>query len=437
MLNDLLDRCRHGIGSAAMPGRRGVIAVEAQLVGAVGAAVAEGGPEVEVMEAELFGEPLQPGMLPRMLAVVELRQIGEDREKHLEPLPPGELRELAQRRLDRVSRAGGLDLLPPGLQYRIAHEAVERAVDEQPLGRAERQDPPSRRRFPERLHDPRVRRAAVVVAVGHEDQVGREGEGPSPQRLHLLLRVVAGDAEIEHLDRQPCPAQILLQKNRKGILGPLDPVPLGDAVAEHHDAVGPRRLGQRVIAVAVAEAVARPRILEEAVGRVFLVHQAGDRLEDQPRIGRELEAAAADRRHLGSPDDPQQDLPSRQGEEDAEAGGGELLLHGWTQHVGAAFELIPANSAAGGGYANGSWRRRTEMSSSFGLYLIGFIILIIGLALGARLAGMPTTWIAVGVICLLGIGILSAVKKTQTGTRTGTGTGTGAGARPGGNPPRY
>jgi len=77
------------------------------------------------------------------------------------------------------------------------------------------------------------------------------------------------------------------------------------------------------------------------------------------------------------------------------------------------------------------------MSSSFGLYLIGFIILIIGLALGARLAGMPTTWIAVGVICLLGIGILSAVKKTQTGTRTGTGTGTGAGARPGGNPPRY
>ncbi len=78
------------------------------------------------------------------------------------------------------------------------------------------------------------------------------------------------------------------------------------------------------------------------------------------------------------------------------------------------------------------------MSSSFGLYLIGFIILIIGLALGAHLAGMPTTWIAVGVICLLGIGILSAVKKTQTGSRAGTGSaGTGAGTRPGGNPPRY
>ena len=76
------------------------------------------------------------------------------------------------------------------------------------------------------------------------------------------------------------------------------------------------------------------------------------------------------------------------------------------------------------------------MSSSFGLYLIGFIILIIGLALGAHLAGMPTTWIAVGVICLLGIGILSAVKKTQTGARTGSGPG--AGPRPGNpSPPRY
>ena len=68
------------------------------------------------------------------------------------------------------------------------------------------------------------------------------------------------------------------------------------------------------------------------------------------------------------------------------------------------------------------------MSSSFGIYLIGFIILVIGLALGAHLAGVPSMWIAVGVICLLGIGILSAVKKTQG--RAGT-TG-----RVGGPPPR-
>jgi uncharacterized protein (DUF983 family) len=76
------------------------------------------------------------------------------------------------------------------------------------------------------------------------------------------------------------------------------------------------------------------------------------------------------------------------------------------------------------------------MPSSFGIYLIGFIILIIGLALGAHLAGAPPLWIAVGVICLIGIGILSAVKKTQgrAGT-TGTG-GTGGTGGPGG-PPRY
>ncbi|HEX4961067.1 MAG TPA: hypothetical protein VF173_09540 [Thermoanaerobaculia bacterium] len=54
------------------------------------------------------------------------------------------------------------------------------------------------------------------------------------------------------------------------------------------------------------------------------------------------------------------------------------------------------------------------MSSSFGIYLIGFIILIIGLALGAHLMGAPSLWIGVGVICLVGLGILSAVKKTQS-----------------------
>ena len=67
------------------------------------------------------------------------------------------------------------------------------------------------------------------------------------------------------------------------------------------------------------------------------------------------------------------------------------------------------------------------MSSSFGVYLIGFIILVIGLALGAHLAHVPSTWIAVGVICLIGIGILSAVKKTQQKARPSGPSG----------PPRY
>ena len=51
--------------------------------------------------------------------------------------------------------------------------------------------------------------------------------------------------------------------------------------------------------------------------------------------------------------------------------------------------------------------------SSFATYLIGFIILIIGLAFAAYLLNVPTTWIAVGVIVLVGIGILSATSRTK------------------------
>lgn len=77
------------------------------------------------------------------------------------------------------------------------------------------------------------------------------------------------------------------------------------------------------------------------------------------------------------------------------------------------------------------------MSSSFGVYLIGFIILVIGLALGAHLAGVPSMWIAVGVICLVGIGILSAVKKTQGRTGGSAGGPTGGPTSGPSNPPRY
>ena len=56
------------------------------------------------------------------------------------------------------------------------------------------------------------------------------------------------------------------------------------------------------------------------------------------------------------------------------------------------------------------------MSSSFNVYLIGFIIVVIGLAIGANLLGADPMWIGVGVIVLIGIGILSAVKKTQAKT---------------------
>jgi positive regulator of sigma E activity len=51
--------------------------------------------------------------------------------------------------------------------------------------------------------------------------------------------------------------------------------------------------------------------------------------------------------------------------------------------------------------------------SSFSTYLIGFIILIIGLAIAAILVGVSQTWVIVGCIVLIGIGILTATTRTK------------------------
>jgi hypothetical protein len=50
---------------------------------------------------------------------------------------------------------------------------------------------------------------------------------------------------------------------------------------------------------------------------------------------------------------------------------------------------------------------------SFALYVVGFIVLIIGLSIGAHLLHVPPRWIAVGDIVLIGLGIITGV----TGTR--------------------
>jgi hypothetical protein len=52
--------------------------------------------------------------------------------------------------------------------------------------------------------------------------------------------------------------------------------------------------------------------------------------------------------------------------------------------------------------------------SSFSTYLIGFIVLIIGLSVAAYLLGVPSTWIAAGAIVLIGIGILTGTSRTKT-----------------------
>jgi hypothetical protein len=50
---------------------------------------------------------------------------------------------------------------------------------------------------------------------------------------------------------------------------------------------------------------------------------------------------------------------------------------------------------------------------SFALYVVGFIVLIVGLAWGAHLAHVPPQWIGVGVVVLAGLGIVKAVTNTR------------------------
>lgn len=51
---------------------------------------------------------------------------------------------------------------------------------------------------------------------------------------------------------------------------------------------------------------------------------------------------------------------------------------------------------------------------SFALYVLGFVIFIAGLAWGASVAGLSPTYIAIGALILLGIGIFSAVSRTRS-----------------------
>ncbi len=51
--------------------------------------------------------------------------------------------------------------------------------------------------------------------------------------------------------------------------------------------------------------------------------------------------------------------------------------------------------------------------SSFATYLLGFVIVIVGLAVAAYLLNVPPMWIAVGVVVLIGLGVLMATTRTR------------------------
>ena len=50
---------------------------------------------------------------------------------------------------------------------------------------------------------------------------------------------------------------------------------------------------------------------------------------------------------------------------------------------------------------------------SFGIYIVGYVIFIVGLAIGAHLLHVPPKWIGVGVLCLIGIAIIHGVTATR------------------------
>ncbi|HZZ91410.1 MAG TPA: hypothetical protein VFE23_02550 [Usitatibacter sp.] len=68
-----------------------------------------------------------------------------------------------------------------------------------------------------------------------------------------------------------------------------------------------------------------------------------------------------------------------------------------------------AAATNGGQHVLGSRR----LSVSFLLYLIGFIVFIAGLAWLATVLGVSQTYIMIGAVILLGIGIFTAATRTR------------------------
>jgi uncharacterized membrane protein YiaA len=50
---------------------------------------------------------------------------------------------------------------------------------------------------------------------------------------------------------------------------------------------------------------------------------------------------------------------------------------------------------------------------SFGIYIVGYVVFIAGVAIGAYLLKAPPQWIGVGVLCLIGVAIVHGVTATR------------------------
>jgi hypothetical protein len=51
--------------------------------------------------------------------------------------------------------------------------------------------------------------------------------------------------------------------------------------------------------------------------------------------------------------------------------------------------------------------------SKFAVYLIGYVIFVAGVAMGANLLGVPARWIGVMMLVLVGMGIFMGATRTK------------------------
>jgi len=58
-------------------------------------------------------------------------------------------------------------------------------------------------------------------------------------------------------------------------------------------------------------------------------------------------------------------------------------------------------------------QRVNRRNMSFALYILGFIVLVVGLAVGAHLMHIPAQWIGVGVLVMIGLGIVTGATATR------------------------
>lgn len=62
----------------------------------------------------------------------------------------------------------------------------------------------------------------------------------------------------------------------------------------------------------------------------------------------------------------------------------------------------------------GAWHESCNVGGmSFALYLIGFCVMVAGMAWGAHMLHVPGKWIAVGCTILAGLGLLKGVAATR------------------------